>query len=46
MAAIYVNQKKDGTKAVAAFKGALEVTPEKDRDALRKQIPPRLLAKL
>ena len=46
MAAIYVNQKKDDVKAVAAFKGALEATPEKDRDALRKQIPPQLLAKL
>jgi O-antigen ligase len=46
MAAIYVNQKKDDDKAVAAFKSALEVTPEKDREALRKQIPPQLLAKL
>ncbi len=46
MAAIYVNQKKDDGKAVAAFKGALEATPEKDREALRKQIPPQLLAKL
>ena len=46
MAAIYVNQKKDDAKAVAAFKGALEATPEKDREALRKQIPPQLLARL
>ncbi|MGB4116279.1 MAG: O-antigen ligase family protein [Polaromonas sp.] len=46
MAAIYVNNARDDTKAVAAFKGALEATPEKDRDALRKQIPPHLLAKL
>lgn len=46
MAAIYVNQKKDDVKAVEAFKGALAVTPEKDREALRKQIPPQLLAKL
>jgi len=46
MAAIYVNQKKDDVKAVAAFKNALAVTPEKDREALRKQIPPQLLAKL
>lgn len=46
MAAIYVNQKKDDDKAVAAFKGALAATPEKDREALRKQIPPQLLAKL
>lgn len=46
MAAIYVNQKKDDVKAVAAFKSALAVTPEKDREALRKQIPPQLLARL
>ena len=46
MANIYVNQKKDDVKAVAAFKGALDATPEKDREALRKQIPPQLLAKL
>jgi len=46
MAAIYVNQKKDDVKAVAAFKEALELTPEKEREALRKQIPPQLLAKL
>jgi len=46
MAAIYVNQKKDDAKAVAAYKGALEATPEKDREALRKQIPPQLLAKI
>jgi len=46
MAAIYVNQKRDDVKAVAAFKNALAVTPEKDREALRKQIPPQLLAKL
>ena len=46
MANIYVNQKKDDVKAIAAFKGALEATPEKDREALRKQIPPQLSAKL
>ena len=46
MAAIYVNQKKDYAKAIAAYKEALEVTPEKDREALRKQIPPQLLVKL
>lgn len=46
MAAIYVNQKKDDAKAVAAYKGALDATPEKDREALRKQIPPQLLAKI
>ncbi len=46
MAAIYVNQKKDDVKAAAAFKEALAVTPERDREALRRQIPPQLLAKL
>ena len=46
MAAIYVNQKKDDIKAVAAYRGALAATAEKDREALRKQIPPQLLAKL
>ncbi len=45
MANIYVNFKKDEVKAVAAFKGALAATPEKDRDALRKQVPPQFLAK-
>ncbi len=43
---IYANQKKDDVKAAAAFKSALELTPEKDRDALRKQIPPQYLPKL
>ena len=46
MAAIYVNYKKDDVKAVASFRGALEATPEKDREALRKQIPADFLAKL
>lgn len=46
LAAIYADQKKDDVKAVAAYKGALAATPVKDRDALRKQIPPLLLAKL
>ena len=46
MAAIYTSQKKDDAKAIAAYKGALEATPEKDREALRKQIPPQLLAKI
>ncbi len=46
LAAIYLNQKKDDVKATAALKSALEATPEKDREALRKQIPPQLLARL
>jgi tetratricopeptide (TPR) repeat protein len=46
LAAIYLNQKKDDVKATAAFKSALEATPEKDREALRKQIPPQLLARM
>ena len=46
MAAVYVNHKKDDVKAVAAYRGALEATPEKDREALRKQIPADFLAKL
>ena len=46
MAAVYVNHKKDDVKAVASFRGALEATPEKDREALRKQIPAQFLAKL
>ena len=36
----------DDVKALAAFKSALELTPEKDRDALRKQIPQQFLARL
>jgi O-antigen ligase len=46
LAGIYVNNKKDDTKAVAAFKSAIELAPEKDRDALRRQIPPQYLARL
>jgi len=46
LAGIYVNNKKDDDKALAAFKNALEATPEKDRDALRKQIPPQFLTRL
>jgi tetratricopeptide (TPR) repeat protein len=46
MAGIYVNHKKDEVRAIEAFKGALQATPEKDRAALRQQIPPQLLTKL
>ncbi len=46
LAAIYVNHQKDDTKAMAAFKNALDATPEKDRDALRKQIPPQFQTRL
>ena len=46
LAGIYVNNKKDDTKALAAFKSALELTPEKDRDTLRRQIPPQFQARL
>lgn len=45
MAGIYVNHKKDEVRAIEAFKGALQATPEKDRAALRQQIPPQLLTK-
>ncbi len=46
LAAIYVNHQKDDAKAMAAFKNALDATPEKDRDALRKQIPPQFQTRL
>ncbi len=46
LAGIYVNNKKDDVKALAAFKTALELTPEKDRENLRKQIPPQFQARL
>ena len=46
IAAIYVNQKKDDGRAIAAYKSALEATPENEREALRKQIPPQFLAML
>ena len=46
LAGIYVNNKKDDTKALAAFKSALELTPEKDRDTLRRQIPAQFQARL
>ena len=43
---IHINHTKDDAKAIAAIKGALESLPEKDRQGLRNQMPPRLLAKL
>ena len=46
LAKIYLNQKKDDAKAVAAYKGAMDATSEKDREALRQQIPPQLLSKI
>ena len=46
LAGIYINNKKDDAKALTSFKSALEATPEKDREALRKQIPPQFLARL
>ena len=46
LAKIYLNQKKDDAKAVAAYKGALDATPEQEREALRQQIPPQLLSKI
>ena len=46
LAGIYVNHKKDDAKALAAFKTALELTPDKYRDNLRKQIPPQFQAQL
>ena len=46
LGAIYAIQKKDDVKAIAAYKLAIAATPEKERDALRAQIPPALLARL
>ena len=46
LAQIYTSYKKDDAKAAAAYKSALEATPEKERDALRKQIPPQFQAGL
>ena len=46
LAKIYLNHKKDDAKAVAAYKGALDATPEQEREALRQQIPPQLLSKI
>lgn len=46
LAGIYVNNKKDDAKALSAFKTALELTPDKDRDNLRKQIPLQFQAQL
>jgi tetratricopeptide (TPR) repeat protein len=46
LASIYVNNKKDDVKALEAFKNALALTPEKDRETLRKQIPPQIQARL
>ena len=46
LGAIYAIQKKDDAKAIAAYKMAISATPEKEREALRAQIPPALLAGL
>jgi O-antigen ligase len=46
LAQIYSSYKKDDAKAIAAYKGALEATPEKDREALRKQLPAQFQASL
>ena len=46
LAGIYANNKKDDVKALAAYKSAIEATPEKDREAFRKQLPPQFLARL
>ena len=43
---IYTSYKKDDVKAAAAFKSAIEFTPEKEREALRKQIPVQFQASL
>lgn len=44
LGAIYAARKEDA-KALAAFKSAVEETPEPNRDAMRKQIPPAYLAR-
>ena len=46
LAAIYAIQKKDEVKALAAYKSAMAAAPEKERDALKAQIPPAYLARL
>ena len=46
LAAIYAIQRKDETKALAAYKSAIAAAPEKERDALKAQIPPNYLARL
>lgn len=44
MGAIYAARKEEA-KALAAFKSAVEETPEPNKEAMRKQIPPAYLAK-
>ena len=46
LAQIYTSYKKDDAKAIAAYKSMLEFAPEKDREALRKQIPAQFQASL
>ena len=46
LAQIYTTYKKDDAKAVAAYKSMLEFTPDKERDAVRKQIPAQFQASL
>lgn len=45
MGVIYAARKEDA-KALAAFKSAVEETPEPNKEAMRKQIPPAYLARL
>ncbi|MBI2725160.1 MAG: O-antigen ligase family protein [Polaromonas sp.] len=44
MGVIYAARKEDA-KALAAFKAAVEETPDPNKDAMRKQIPPAYLAR-
>ena len=46
LAQIYTTYQKDDAKAAVAYKSALEFAPEKDREALRKQIPAQFQASL
>ena len=39
-------EKKDETKAMAAYRAALDATPEKDKEATRRMIFPQYLAKM
>ena len=46
LAQIYTSYQKDDAKAAAAFKSMLQYTPEKDREAVRRQIPAQYQASL
>ncbi|RYX91958.1 MAG: hypothetical protein EOO28_23790 [Comamonadaceae bacterium] len=45
LGSIYMNQRKDDAKALAAFRSAVDAAPAAEKEAIRKQVPPAYLAR-